>query len=150
MYTALYKSCTLHILNTKDEYLLSDECFILWDVQLRCMERDGVEEPVAFYSRQLRDVETRYSATALECLAVIESVRHFELYLDGRHFNIQTDQRALEYLKSPTPANKRLCRWALRLQGLDFTIKYRPGRSIGKADAVLKQAWTRTTAEDGH
>ena len=36
--------------------------------------RDGVELPVAFYSRQLRGAETRYSASELECLAVVDSV----------------------------------------------------------------------------
>ena len=32
---------------------------------------------VAFYSRKLRDTETSYSITEVECLAVVESVRYF-------------------------------------------------------------------------
>ena len=36
--------------------------------------RDGVKLPVAFYSWQLREAETRYSASELECLAVVDSV----------------------------------------------------------------------------
>ena len=46
-----------------------------------------MEKPVAFYSRQLKDAETCYAATELECLAVVESVRHFEVY-----FLVQTPQ----------------------------------------------------------
>ena len=42
--------------------------------------RNVVEKPVAFYSRQLKDAEKCYAATELECLAVVESVRHFEVY----------------------------------------------------------------------
>ncbi len=57
---------------------------------------------MAFYSRQLKAAETRYSATELECLAAVESVKHFEIYLDGHQFTIQTDHRALEYLRSAT------------------------------------------------
>ena len=48
--------------------------------------RDGVELPVAFYSRQLRGAETCYSTSELECLAVVDSVRHFQVYLHGRSF----------------------------------------------------------------
>ena len=75
--------------------------------------RDGAELPVGFYSRQLRDAETRYSATELECLAVVEAVGHFELHLHGRPFKVETDHRALELLLSSL--NRKLTRWALFL-----------------------------------
>ena len=68
--------------------------------------------------------------------------------MDGHQFTIQTDHRALEYLRSATFAKKRLCRWALRLQGLDFTIKYRPGRSNGNADGMSRQAWKSSLKEN--
>ena len=45
--------------------------------------REGAELPVGFYSSQLRDAETRFSATELECLTVVEAVRHFEVHLYG-------------------------------------------------------------------
>ena len=62
------------------------------------MTRDVAELPVAFYMQQLRDTETRYNVTEVECLAVVESVRHFEVYLDGQLFLLQTDHRALEHI----------------------------------------------------
>ena len=33
--------------------------------------------PAAFYSRQLHGAEQRYSATELEALVVVESIKHF-------------------------------------------------------------------------
>ena len=50
--------------------------------------------PVAFYSRQLRSSEKNYSSTELECLAVVAAIKHFECYLAGRRFELETDHRA--------------------------------------------------------
>ena len=38
---------------------------------------------MAFFSRQLLDRERSYAATELECLAVRDAVKHFEVYLYG-------------------------------------------------------------------
>ena len=46
--------------------------------------RDGEWEAAAFYSRQTRGPEQRYSATELEALALVESIRHFSYYLYGK------------------------------------------------------------------
>ena len=70
--------------------------------------RDGVELPVAFYSWQLRGAETRYSASELKCLAVVDSVRHFQVYLHGRSFLVQDDHKALQSLLSSTKMNGKL------------------------------------------
>ena len=43
--------------------------------------RTGEELLVAYYARQLRRVETNYSATELEPLAVLASVENFRHYL---------------------------------------------------------------------
>ena len=88
--------------------------------------RNGEELPVAFHSRQLKTVEN-YSATDLEGLVVVDSVRHFEVYLSGRKFVIETDHQALTFLQSAKQLSGRLYRWALLLQGFDFNIRYRKG-----------------------
>ena len=103
--------------------------------------RDGTELPVAFYSRKLREPETRYSVMEVERLAVVESARHFEVYLNGQFFLLQTDHRALEHILTAILVNKRLSRWALRLQGFSFTIVYLPGTANANADALSRQDW---------
>ena len=42
---------------------------------------DSVWKPIAFWSRKLLDAETRYSATDLEWLAVVEAVSRVWQYL---------------------------------------------------------------------
>ncbi|UYV82143.1 hypothetical protein LAZ67_21001121 [Cordylochernes scorpioides] len=44
---------------------------------------DGTLHPVQYYSRAIRPHEKNYSITELECLAVIDSVEKFRIYLAG-------------------------------------------------------------------
>ena len=104
--------------------------------------------PVAFYSRQLKDRETRYSATEVECLAALEAIRYFEVYLVGRHFTLETDHKALEALITSKILNRRLSRWALYLQEFNFAIRYRPGKKNGNADGLSRQAWKEVSVEE--
>ena len=79
------------------------------------MSRNLYDMPVAFHSRQLRDREKNYSASELEGLAVIEAIRHFEIYLFGSEFTVVTDHKAITHLFSSTVLNAKLWRWALYL-----------------------------------
>jgi len=101
--------------------------------------RDSKELPVAFFSRQLRGAESRYSVTELESLAIVESIRHFEYYLCGTSFTVVTDHRACLALTTSSHLNKRLMRMALKVQEYDVSIVYRPGKSNGNADGLSRQ-----------
>ena len=92
-------------------------------------ERRSSPVLIACASRSLTDVETRYSATEKEALAVTWACERFQQYLCGLHFEIITDHQALTFLtrKSSHPQGIRLQRWMLRLQQFDFTISYRKG-----------------------
>ena len=83
---------------------------------------------VADASRALTDVESRYSQTEREALAVVWSCEHFHLYLFGHHFTVLSDHKPLEgiYNKPTSRTSCRIERWNLRLQSYDFTLKYRP------------------------
>ena len=139
--SVLCSACTLHIPSPSDKFVFQTDASCAGIGGCLSVMRDGAELPVAFYSRQLRDPETRYSVAEVECLAVVESVRHFEVYLDVQLFVLQTDHRALEHLLTAKLANKRLSRWALRLQGFSFTIVYRPGTANANVDALSRQDW---------
>ena len=91
--------------------------------------------------------ETRYTVSEIECLAALEAIRHFLIYLDGHTFTLETDHRALEYLLSVRLTNKRLIRWALQLQGLNFIIRHRSGAKNANSDGISRQAWTFTEEE---
>ena len=86
---------------------------------------------------RLRDVEARYSTIELECLAIIESLKRIRHYLIGRHFEILTDHKPLEWFSSQKSVGK-LWRWALIIQEFDFEINYRPGNKNHNADALSR------------
>ena len=44
----------------------------------------GSWQPLAFYSRQLRAAELKYSAFDRELLAIYLPIRHFRYFLEGR------------------------------------------------------------------
>ena len=110
LWSVLCSACILHIPSPSDKVVLQRDGSYTGIGGCLSAIRDGAELPMAFYSRKLRDPETRYSVTEVECLAVVESVRHFQVYLDGLLFVLQTDQRALEHLLTAKLVNKRLSR----------------------------------------
>ena len=54
------------------------------------VQQDGRWEAAAFFSRQTRGAEQRYSATKLEALAMVESIKHFGYYLYGKSFTVSS------------------------------------------------------------
>lgn len=111
------------------------------------VQADGTDLPVAFYSRKFLPRETRYTTTEKECLAVINAVRHFEVYLLGRQFDIVTDHSALKYLTTIKHGGARLSRWALALQPFSYTIRHREGASHSNADGLSRQGWPVDSVE---
>ena len=103
------------------------------------VDDSGEEHPVAYASRKLLPRETRYAAVEKECLAVVESIRSFRVYLEGRHFEVQTDHRSLQYLHRLRDSNGRLSRWSLYLQPFDFSITHRSGHRNGKVDGLSRE-----------
>ena len=85
---------------------------------------------VAYASRTLDDVESRYSQTEREALAARWGVEHFHLYLYGQRFTVVTDHKPLVSIFSNTQArpSPRIERWCLRLQQYNFNTVYRPGK----------------------
>ena len=103
------------------------------------VKRDGEWLPSAYYSRQLRGPEHRYSATELEALALVETVKHFAYHLYGRSFVAYTDHRPLEQLLSSTRLNPRLARLAYKLQHWLIQVRYLPGVDNTMADALSRE-----------
>lgn len=58
---------------------------------------DGAWQPLAFFSRQLRPSERKYSTFDRELLALYLAVRHFRSLLEGRQFTAFTDHKPLTF-----------------------------------------------------
>ena len=84
--------------------------------------------PVTFISRKLTPVETRYSQTEREGLAVVWACERLHYYLYGINFKLLSDHKPLLQLYSPTRKPcARILRWALRLLPYKFQIQHIPG-----------------------
>ncbi len=138
---AIVDHTKLCILVFTDVYVLCCDASSYGVGGVLCVCRSGNELPVGYYSRQLLDRETRYSATELECLAVLNSIKHFSYYLYGRHFVVKTDHKALTSLFSSSTLHNCLWRWRIQLLDYDFDISYRPGVENSIPDALSRQGW---------
>ena len=99
--------------------------------------------PVAFWSRKLKDVETRYSATDLEWLAVVVPVtRVWHWMLEGVLFKILSDHKALgtKLMKGNHDPllNDRQSRWVESLAPFSFSFEWIQGQDNTVADALSR------------
>ena len=58
---------------------------------------DDVDRPVAFFSRKLLPREVNFAAVDKECLAIVDGIKHFSVYLTGVKFTVVTDHQCLKY-----------------------------------------------------
>ena len=56
---------------------------------------NGSWQPLAFFSKQLRPRETKYSTFDREMLGLYLAIRHFKFYIEGRNFTSYTDHKRL-------------------------------------------------------
>ena len=93
-------------------------------------QQHGMWRVVSYASRNLTGVERRYSQTEKEALALVWACERFDLYVFGREFELETDHKPLKHIyggKQKLAA--RIERWVLRLQGYQYNVVYRPGKT---------------------
>jgi hypothetical protein len=100
------------------------------------------DHPVAFASRLLNTAERNYASMEGECLALVWAIRKFRLYLDGKHFIVYTDNRALQWLHTARHHNSKVERWALQLQEFSFEVRYKKGEENLVADCLSRNVDT--------
>ena len=134
-------ACALEIPLPKDEFcFVTDASGSGLGAVLQVKRRDGWTA-AAFYSRQTKGAERRYSASELESLAVVESVKHFSPYLYGHKFVVFTDHKPLCFLLSSEHLNRRLKRFSTKLQPWLIEFQYLPGVENTLVDALSRQDW---------
>jgi len=103
---------------------------------------DGKWHPVAFFSKSLSPVERNYEIHDKEMLAIIRALQEWRHFVEGaeHQFEIWTDHKNLEYFMSAKQLNRRQARWSLYLARFDFLLHHKPGKSMGKPDALSRHA----------
>ncbi|UYV62952.1 K02A2.6-like [Cordylochernes scorpioides] len=105
---------------------------------LKQVHPDGKVHPTQYYSRALRPHERNYTISELECLAIVESIEKFRIYLSGTKFTVYSDHQALQWLKTIKNPSGRLFRWSLRLSTYDYEIQYLKGTQQHEADLLSR------------
>ena len=87
-------------------------------------DMDGIEHPVAYFSKKLNKYQRKYSTIEKETLALILSLQHFEVYVNASSgpLVIFSDHNPLKFLHKFNNKNMRLTRWSLLLQEYDLLI----------------------------
>ncbi|KAL0173711.1 hypothetical protein M9458_029679 [Cirrhinus mrigala] len=97
--------------------------------------------PCAFYSRKLSTAERNYDVGNKELLSMKTAIEEWRHWLEGaiHPFQVITDHKNLEYVKSAKRLNSRQARWSLFFSRFHFTVTYRPGSKNSKADALSRR-----------
>ena len=80
--------------------------------------------PISYASRTLTDLEKKFSASELECLAVVFTFEKFNPFLEHKEFLLETDNQALSWLLNHTKQLGRIGRWVLRLNCYKFKVQH--------------------------
>jgi len=108
---------------------------------------NGVESPIAFFSKVLGPTQKSYCTTRRELLAVILALQHYRHYLIGAKVILRTDHHSIKWLKTFKRPEGMMARWVETMAEYDIEIQHRPGRLHSNADALsrqtCKQCWGR-------
>ena len=107
---------------------------------------EGVENPVAFVSKSLTEVQLRWSVIQKEAYAVFHCCTQLDYLLRDRRFIIETDHRNLTYMQKNT--NSMVIRWDIALQELDYTVRFIKGKDNEIADSMSRLCTNLITEVD--
>ena len=100
----------------------------------------GVWKPLAFFSKQLRPPERKYSAFDRELLALYLGVRHFRYFLEGREFVAFMDHKPLTFCMAKTSDmwSSRQQRHLAYISEFTTDIRHVQGKNNHVADALSR------------
>jgi len=116
--------------------LFQEPCIL--DTAVLSQKIDGVERPIAFFSRVMNSTQRNYCTTRRELLVVISALQHFRHYLLGNKVILRTDHHSLKWLQTFKRPEGILARWVETLAEFHFTIEHRPSRLHSNVDDVSR------------
>ena len=91
----------------------------------------------------MQPAELNYDIHDKEMLAIVRSLEQWRAELEGLQvedpFSIYSDYRALEYFMTTKKLSARQAWWAEFLSRYHFELRYRPGKSNERADALSRK-----------
>ena len=105
-------------------------------VAIPSQERNGVDMPIAYFSKLMNACKQKYAKAEKECLAVLYAVMNFRPYLYGREFILACDYEPIHWIKYVENPGARLLRWRLRLQDYQYKFEYKQGKLNRSVEAL--------------
>lgn len=101
---------------------------------------DGQLQPCAYTSRKFSDTERRWAIWEKEAFAVRWALLTWRQFLEGTNlpFEVWTDHKNLEALKTPRKLSPKQARWAQHFGRFNFNLRYLPGGRNFLADALSR------------
>ncbi|MEL6462700.1 MAG: RNase H-like domain-containing protein, partial [Cyanobacteria bacterium J06621_15] len=99
---------------------------------------DNKFKVIAYHSRKLNKAEQNYNITEQECLAVIDSLKHFRFIIFGYKITVMSDHSAIkDIFKNPNHSGRR-ARWFLTTMDYDIEFSFIPGKQNVVADCLSR------------
>ena len=115
---------------------------------------NGVRKPLAYFSSGLTGAQRNYSASELECWALVAAVRKWNTYLRAApKIVLVTDHNPLVWLRKQRDPRHKFARWLMELESYSYEIVYRKGAENAGADClsrVSQPADAQVNDEDEH
>ena len=99
---------------------------------------NGEERPLFYASRVMYKMETNYSTTKREALAVVQAVKWFKSNIWGVKFVMRTDHSSLQWLFKQKKPDGMTFRMQQQLQEFEFNVVHRAGEKHGNADGLSR------------
>ena len=98
----------------------SDHC--MGAVLSQLQEDNGAieERPIAYARKKFDAREAKYCARRRELLAIVNFVKHFDVYLRGVTFMIRTDHASLRYIRTVQSLPAQFFRWIMTLEEYSY------------------------------
>src|SRR6266446_1566449 len=113
-------------------------------------QEDGLFHPIGFMLKSFSNTERNYQIHNKEMLVIMRTLEEWRHFLEGsdQKFEIHTDHKNLSYFQEAHKLNCCQAQWSLYLSRFDFVLAHKPGRQMGRPDALSRQADHLKGADD--
>lgn len=122
----------------KPYYLQTDSSGIGMAGILYQVNDKGDKNILGFHSKALKGAQLNWTVTEQEFYSVISCLEKFETYLRGSKVIIQTDHKALIFVKNWKLYNARVTRWINYLEHFHYEIEHIKGKENIGADILSR------------
>ncbi len=103
---------------------------------------------IAYINKNYNTSQLNYPAIELEFFGLIFAIKHWQSYLIGKPFIVETDSKSVQWIKGKRDCLDKLGRWSSFLENFDFWTKHVPGKDYLGPDALSRISENDTTLHD--